>query len=88
MRRLALGALSGAALSIAFKAATARDLLPTGVELHRRVRGRRRRHQNAKLDELTKEELYERARAKNIPGRSEMTKEELIAALRARGGGA
>lgn len=31
--------------------------------------------------ELTKEELYERAQAANIHGRSKMTKEELIAAL-------
>ena len=34
------------------------------------------------LDELTKEELYERARAAGIPGRSDMSKDELIAALR------
>jgi hypothetical protein len=34
------------------------------------------------LDELTKEELYQRAQEANIPGRSEMTKDELVAALR------
>jgi DNA end-binding protein Ku len=37
------------------------------------------------LDELTKAELYERARAAGIPGRSEMTKDELIRALRSTG---
>jgi hypothetical protein len=35
-----------------------------------------------RLENLTKEELYERARAKEIPGRSEMSKEDLIRALR------
>jgi DNA end-binding protein Ku len=34
------------------------------------------------LEELTKEELYHRAQAADIPGRSEMSKDELIAALR------
>jgi len=37
------------------------------------------------LENLTKEELYARAQAAEIPGRSEMSKEELIAALRANG---
>jgi len=36
------------------------------------------------LDDLTKEELYVRAQEADIPGRSEMSKEELIDALRAR----
>jgi hypothetical protein len=34
------------------------------------------------LDDLTKEELYQRAQEADIPGRSEMTKDELVAALR------
>src|SRR5690606_21581748 len=34
-----------------------------------------------KLDELTKSELYQRAQARNIEGRSSMTKAQLIAAL-------
>ena len=34
------------------------------------------------LETLTKNELYERARAANIPGRSQMTKAELVRALR------
>ena len=33
------------------------------------------------LSELTKEELYKKAQAADIPGRSEMTKEQLIEAL-------
>ncbi|HKP18349.1 MAG TPA: Rho termination factor N-terminal domain-containing protein [Gaiellaceae bacterium] len=35
------------------------------------------------LEELTKDELYARAQEADIPGRSEMSKEELIEALRA-----
>ena len=36
------------------------------------------------LEDLTKEELYVRAQEADIPGRSEMSKEQLVAALRAR----
>ena len=34
------------------------------------------------LEDLTRDELYERAREIDLPGRSEMTKEELVEALR------
>jgi hypothetical protein len=34
------------------------------------------------LEDMTKDELYERAQKADIPGRSEMTKSELIKALR------
>ena len=34
------------------------------------------------LEDMTKDELYERAQKADIPGRSEMTKAELIKALR------
>jgi hypothetical protein len=37
------------------------------------------------LDDLTKEELYARAQEAEIPGRSEMSKDDLVAALRSRG---
>lgn len=47
------------------------------VELGSEKLGRR------SLEDLTKEELYARAQEADIPGRSEMSKEELIAALRA-----
>ena len=33
------------------------------------------------IDELTREELYEKAKEADIPGRSSMTKEELVSAL-------
>jgi hypothetical protein len=36
------------------------------------------------LEDLTKDELYARAQEADIPGRSEMSKEQLISALRAR----
>ncbi len=37
------------------------------------------------LDDLSRDELYARAQEANIPGRSDMSKEQLIAALRSRG---
>jgi hypothetical protein len=37
-----------------------------------------------RLEDLTKEELYARAQDADIPGRSEMSKEQLVEALRAR----
>lgn len=37
---------------------------------------------NLRLEDRTRNELYNRARELNIPGRSDMTKEELIAAVR------
>lgn len=40
---------------------------------------------DAALEDLTKEELYARAQDAKIPGRSEMSKEQLIEALRANG---
>jgi Rho termination factor-like protein len=42
----------------------------------------RRSKRTSALEDLTKDELYERAREADIEGRSEMTKEELIDALR------
>jgi hypothetical protein len=36
------------------------------------------------LEDLTKEELYERAQQADIPGRSEMSKDQLVEALRAK----
>jgi hypothetical protein len=44
-------------------------------------RGRRSRSKEIDLDELSKEELYEMAQKLDIPGRSQMTKEELKEAL-------
>jgi Rho termination factor-like protein len=34
------------------------------------------------LEELTRDELYERAKEADLPGRSEMTKDDLVEALR------
>ena len=42
------------------------------------------RSRSRNLDELTKEELYARAQQADIPGRSEMSKDELVSALRAK----
>ena len=41
-----------------------------------------RNHRDDGLAGLTKDELYERARAADIPGRSAMSKDELVRALR------
>jgi DNA end-binding protein Ku len=46
------------------------------------VRTLRRPRRPRRLEDLTKEELYHRAREKDIPGRSNMSKDELIEALR------
>ena len=46
------------------------------------------RHQatrpSGRLEDMTQEQLYERAQEADIPGRSEMSKEQLVEALRAR----
>ena len=44
----------------------------------------RRRQRRSHLDDLTRDELYELARESDVEGRSGMTKDELIAALRGR----
>ena len=41
-----------------------------------------KRGRGSNLEDMTKDELYERAQKADIPGRSEMTKSELIEALR------
>jgi hypothetical protein len=43
---------------------------------------RRRQSKDGPLEDLTKDELYDRAKAADIPGRSDMSKDELIRALR------
>lgn len=37
--------------------------------------------EQVELGSLSKDDLYERAKAADIPGRSDMSKEELVAAL-------
>jgi Rho termination factor, N-terminal domain len=44
----------------------------------------RRRQRRGHLDDLTRDELYELARESDVEGRSGMTKDELISALRSR----
>ena len=46
-------------------------------------RTRLNRGRASNLEDMTKDQLYERAQEADIPGRSEMTKGELIEALRA-----
>lgn len=59
-------------------------------QLRRRLAGivghARRPSGSSRLEDLTKDELYARAQAADIAGRSEMSKDELISALRAQNG--
>jgi hypothetical protein len=54
------------------------------LEASQRGRGRSRSRQSGggELDSLSKDELYELAREADISGRSDMSKEELVEALR------
>jgi len=53
-----------------------------GAFLVRKRRALMDKVRRPRLEELTKDELYQRARAADIHGRSEMTKDELVRALR------
>jgi hypothetical protein len=94
LRRFTL--LAGLASLAAFpqireRAATAIASAPTHL---RRLAGPARRVRSTvsggdssrprSLEDLTREELYARAQEADVPGRSEMSKEELVEALRAR----
>ena len=48
-----------------------------------RKKSRRGGNGNGELDSLSKEELYELAKDADIPGRSDMSKQDLVKALRA-----
>lgn len=60
------------------KGAAHRDHLTSAV-------GRNSSARPHSLDDLTKEELYQRAQEADIAGRSDMTKDQLVAALRQQG---
>jgi DNA end-binding protein Ku len=59
------------------------EALRASVEAARGRRSRPRRDGNEGLEGKSKEELYELAKAADVPGRSDMSKEELVEALRA-----
>jgi DNA end-binding protein Ku len=59
------------------------EALRASVEAARGSRSRSRRNGNEGLEGKSKEELYELAKQADIPGRSDMSKEELVDALRA-----
>ena len=63
----------------------ARPVLDAGRGRMRRQASSQARRDDRSLEELTKEELYERAQAADIEGRSTMSKDELVRALKARG---
>ena len=67
MKRIAIGAALATLVAMVVKR------LPLD-DLRRRVR--------PGLDDLTKEELYQRAQEADVPGRGHMSKDELIAALK------
>lgn len=89
MKRLTIGALLGTFVSLVVgrrnrAAAVAREKAGRVAEKAQAARerfgGGSSPPQN--LEDLTKDELYQRAQDKDIPGRSEMSKDELVEALR------
>jgi hypothetical protein len=62
-----------------------KPLVGAGRSRAQRVASRRPGRQERSLEELTKDELYERAQAADIEGRSTMSKDELVRALKGRG---
>jgi hypothetical protein len=62
-----------------------KPLVDAGRSQVQRVASRKPGSAGRSLEELTKEELYERAQAADIEGRSTMSKDELVRALKARG---
>jgi hypothetical protein len=72
------------ALAAAFLAAGLAFLLRRRREADASARGRLAalRRPNVDLEDLSRDELYRRAQEADIPGRSDMTKDELIHALR------
>ena len=72
--------------------ARAEEIAARTVNKHRREEGRTRNkttqgtgNPNEGYDDRTRDELYNIAKEKNIPGRSKMGKQELVRALRGRG---
>lgn len=70
----------------------AREIAAATVNKQRRQEGRTPNkttqgtgNPNSRLEERTREEIYNRAKELNIPGRSNMTKGELISAIRQTG---
>jgi DNA end-binding protein Ku len=57
------------------------EALRASIEARKGGRGRRDGRDGGGLAELSREELYERAKQADIPGRSQMSKEELLDAL-------
>ena len=87
MRLLILGTVLGTLLAWVFRQRLL-ALGRSGVETVGRVAEEARENvaelgDRRPLEDLTKEELYERAKTAAIPGRSTMSKEQLIEALRA-----
>jgi hypothetical protein len=73
MRRLVIGAGIGMLAAATF---FRRPLWQLAVALPQR--------RSPDLDDLTKDELYRRAQKADVAGRSEMTKDELVRALKRR----
>lgn len=61
---------------------TRRDLGKQGAKARQRSAGKRSGH---KLEDRTRQELYEEAKKRSIPGRSKMGKSDLVRAIRKSG---
>jgi hypothetical protein len=82
LRNVALGA-GLASLAVPQVRSRVGSLLTNPTTDHRRLTNLGRAESTHSLEDLTKEQLYARAQDADIPGRSDMSKDELIAALRA-----
>jgi hypothetical protein len=78
---LAAGLASVAAPQVRSRVAA---LIANATTNHRDLTNLRKAERTHSLEDLTKEQLYTRAQDADIPGRSDMSKDELIAALRAK----
>ncbi|MDX6510754.1 MAG: hypothetical protein QOE36_258 [Gaiellaceae bacterium] len=80
MAKFFLGLLAGAAIVLA--AVRRRELVQFAPSMPPMPSMPSMPGRGEALEELTKDELYSRAQKADIPGRSEMTKDQLIRALR------
>jgi hypothetical protein len=82
LRNVALGA--GLASMVVPQVRSRVAALASAATNHRDLSNLGRAERTHSLEDLTKEQLYARAQDADIPGRSDMSKDELIAALRAK----
>jgi hypothetical protein len=83
LRNIAVGA-GLASMAVPQVRSRVAALVVNAATNHRALTGLGQAARTPSLEDLTKEQLYARAQDADIPGRSDMSKDELIAALRAK----